>query len=222
MVLARQPIVETKALESPATTLANTLEFSNVYVPECYTQLEQGFGEHNIIGTSLFSKYLTMKLRLKTDTLTGSVNGCSITIYQGWCKAKMNTNANTVPIADLVKQENIVSHVEDQFQEIFTDRLAFGQKLEGIKILSKKVVHRKDGFSVITEDAGQFKNQDQFFTFTWKPMRKIHYTEGFGDMFYPNRDWIPFISVVYDVNSAATPTEFPQVSMSSKHWFTDS
>lgn len=196
------PLVETKAYQSGDLGVANYLSNTatspgtgafNIIVPNCFYTKEQGIDSHQMVGDSVYSRYLTTKMRLMFPTGNNMlVYPTSITIFQVWVPAPLAATPYTTPGQNNVAQADIELHVKQQCQEFFStlsDKLEFREKLQGVKIISKRKVrlHRDASivtppFAIQTAPAGAPNvvlggTDDWYGTFRWPCKRKLHYEE---------------------------------------------
>jgi hypothetical protein len=211
------PLVETKAYQSGDLGTANYLSNTatapgtgafNIIVPNCFYTKEQGIDSHQMVGDSVYSRYLTSKVRLMFPTGNNMlVYPTSITIFQVWVPAPLAATPYTTPGQNNVAQADIELHVKQQCQEFFSslsDKLEFREKLQGVKIISKRKVRlNRDAsivtppFAIQTAPAGAPNvvlggTDDWYGTFRWPCKRKLHYEEsqslvGAGITHYLNR-----------------------------------
>lgn len=195
-----QPFVETKAYQSGSLGVENYLSNTatapgtgafNILVPNCFYQKEQGSAENQMVGDSVYSRYLTTKVRLMFPTGNNMlVYPTSITIFQVWVKAPLAATPYTTPGQNNVSQADIELHVKQQCQEFFSslsDKLEFREKLQGIKIIGKRKVRLNRDTSIVTPNfaiqtapAGApnvvFGGPDDWYgTFRWPCKTKLHY-----------------------------------------------
>jgi hypothetical protein len=219
MVKRNAPMKETKkrtqsAISTPASSMPNgipngltsdTLAVDQTYriiIPWSACSLNQGVIDHDMIGTSLFSKYLKAKFEFTVDTISGDGrnvpggNGFPSEIYlvHGWCTAPINaigfSTPNTIGQVDRVA---FAKHVEEQCKQYFdgeNDQLSFDSKRRtSIKILSKRKlkVDRNSQLSLPQQVASGTEVTSYFavgslapinMSHSWKTMKKVHYTPG--------------------------------------------
>jgi hypothetical protein len=218
-------MVETKAFEvlsTGANPNISIVDGTNILVPIAYTQIERGINDNQMIGRSIFSKYLTVKLEFDMNPLAANTHPVELVLRWGWVTARMNENAATTPGSAAVTQANIVTHVTQQVSKILQNKLEFSPKLEGVKVLGQHRLRQFTNDSFVDDKVAL-----QFKTITWKPMRKVTYTTGANNTAlsqsntqFPNRSWIPFISV--HAVGVATAESAPTMASAMKHWFSDS
>ncbi|AXQ66217.1 MAG: putative capsid protein [Cressdnaviricota sp.] len=230
MVAARSPIVETKSFEAPLVASVNLTNGNNVVLPLAYLQMEPGFLEKQMIGNTLFSKFITQKTALDLTASFNSPTNFQIWYYAGWCKAPINSTINTIPMTSQVAITDIVTWVEDQLLEAFTDPMDFGERQQKIKFVKKKRVHYQPALAVNEDISDNPLPKVLYHTTTWKPNRKIHYAQGTtntalsqSSTFFPNREWIPFVCYrCENLDTTSGSTFIPSITQISKHWFSDS
>ena len=213
-----QPFVETKAFTSGNVGLTNYLSTTadspgtgafNIIVPNCFYEKEQGSADHQMVGDSCYSRYLTTKMRLQFPQGNNVlVYPTSITVYQVWIKAPLGATPYTTPGRGNVTQADIELHCKQQCQEFFStldDKLEFREKLQGIKVIRKQKVRLTRDTSIVQPPFGIMTHgdpgtqhvvaggtQDWYGTFKWDCKQKLHYEEsqslvGAGITHYLNR-----------------------------------
>ena len=213
-----QPFVETKAFQSGNVGVTNYLSTTdvapgtgafNIIVPNCFYEKEQGSDSHQMVGDSVYSRYLTTKVRLQFPQGNNVlVYPTSITVFQVWVKAPLAKTPYTTPGVNNVSQADIELHVRQQCQEFFStlnDKLEFREKLTGVEVVRKQKVRLtrdtsivQPPFGIITHDTpGETHvvaggTADWYGTFRWDCKSKLHYEEsqdlvGEGITHYLNR-----------------------------------
>ena len=163
-----------------------------------------------MVGDSCFSRFLTTKVRLQFPQGNNVlVSPTSITVYQVWIKAPMGATPFTSPGINNVTQADIELHCKQQCQEFFStldDKLEFREKLQGIKVISRRKVRLSRDTSIVKAPFTHIDNttgsgephviiggtQDWYGTFKWPCKQKLHYEEsqslvGAGITHYLNR-----------------------------------
>lgn len=214
-----QPFVETKAFQSGNVGVVNYLSNTatapgtgafNIIVPNCFYEKEQGVADHQMVGDSCYSRYLTTKMRLMFPQGNNVlVQPCSITVYQVWVKAPLAATPYTTPGVNNVTQADIELHVKQQCQEFFStldDKLEFREKLRGVKVIGRRKVRLSRDTSIVNPPFNSLANntgsgapnviiggtQDWYGTFKWPCKQKLWYEEsqslvGAGITHYLNR-----------------------------------
>ena len=263
MVRARAPMVEVKSRTSEEMALAvnnpsvlpDPIDFQDIPVDDAITQMPlhpfnwmtQGLGEDQMIGLSVFSRYIKQKLQFKLPSGQNAINfPCNLYLVHGWVKSPYARTSNTVPNAQSATYQQFNTDVFNQLKEFFDereDKLRFITKTNNqIKILGYKKLkpNRNQSISPPTQIFGTSLDPSGFKTggaegvinvsVTWKVNRKIHYTPGptiSADLgyFYNNSQWRPF-TILYNPEYASWTT-YPntgpiKVASNSCHWYSDS
>lgn len=263
MMIARAPLVETKSRTSEemalkvdnTAILADPINFQDIPVDDAITQMPlhpfnwmtQGLGEDEMLGLSVYSKYIKQKLQFKLPSGTNAINfPCNLYLIHGWIKSPYARTSNTNPDSTTATYQQFNTDVFNQLKEFFDereDKLRFIPKANNqIKILGYKKLkpNRNQSISPPTQvfgtslDPSGFKtagaNSDINVSVTFRVMRKIHYTPGptispnLG-YFYNNSSWRPFC-VLYNpdyANWQTYPNTGPiKVASNSCHWYSDS
>lgn len=163
-----------------------------------YMRNSHGFLEHNVLGDSLFSKYLKLKIQIRwpegSDMI---VNPVKLYLITGWVTAPAAYTNNTTPTEGAATQSDLFAHLTHQLKEYFDERedfLRFREKTtSNLKILRwqslkpnlNSAVAAVPGQIDVENDPAKppnirptgavpFVNR----SFTWKTMRKVHLSEG--------------------------------------------
>jgi hypothetical protein len=213
-----QPFVETKAFQSGNVGVTNYLSTTatspgtgafNIIVPNCFYEKEQGVADHQMVGDSCYSRYLTTKIRLMFPQGNNVlIYPTSITVFQVWVKAPLAATPFTSPGINNVTQADIELHVKQQCQEFFStldDKLEFREKLRGVEVISRRKVRLSRDTSIVQPPFGVMTHgdpgvqhvvaggtQDWYGTFKWPCKQKLWYEEsqslvGAGITHYLNR-----------------------------------
>lgn len=214
-----QPFVETKAFQSGnvgvTNYLSNTAEAPgtgafNIITPNAFYEKEQGVADHQMVGDSIYSRYLTTKMRLMFPQGNNMlIQPTSITVFQVWIKAPLAATPFTSPGINNVTQADIELHIRQQCQEFFStldDKLEFREKLRGVEVIRKQKVRLSRDTSIVTPPFSTTPNntgsgapnvvvggtQDWYGTFKWPCKQKLWYEEsqsmvGAGITHYLNR-----------------------------------
>ena len=256
MIKSRAPLVETKSRIQSEIALGTQLLNPKVFTPmktvfhlcplHAYTCMEQGIGEHQMLGNSVFSKYLNAKVQIR---FPGGQNLISDRHYPmelicGWVPSSMALSTFTTPQVNQASPSDITTFVVQRISEYFnarTDKLDFIPKhASNLRItyrrkikpdLSKSTV----GPASVYDQAGHIP--DVMLYPKWTTNKKISFEEGntYGDgagvdrrNFFPNYSWIPFM-VVYSPmsqgeagNSPLPEAKCPRISYNVAHYYTDS
>jgi len=256
MVRSRAPLVETKSrIQSEialGTQIPQSKDFAimkntfNLLPLHAYTCMEQGIGESQMLGNSVYSKYLNAKVQIR---FPGGQNLISdrtfpMELICGWIPSSLLFSTFTTPPVNTVSPSDISSFIIQRISEYFnarTDRLDFIPKhASNIDITYRRSVKPDLSKSTVApasayDQAGHIP--DVMLYPKWKTSRKISYEEGntYGDglgtdrrNFFPNYSWIPFM-VLYQPMSqgedglAPLPdAKCPRLSYNVAHYYTDS
>lgn len=241
MVIRRAPMVETKSLDTltqitrmglvadgQVEGIRNTLlpyELQNVTAFNLlpifpYYKNQHGLNEGEVIGSSIFSKYLKCKLEFELPSGQNLIrHPAEVYLIHGWITQPIGATAHTTPSDKNMTPGFFMNHIDDQVQQYFTSRFDKLQilpkstsnlKIEGYRKL--KVKERSN----LGVNTGQFESglNDMLYgakplinlECNWKCMKKIHLTKGQDvtvvgpggqttEFRYPNNSWIPFVLV---------------------------
>ena len=188
-----------------------------------------------MIGSSVFSKYLTQNFRIKLPTGINAigVNGESATwfLIHGRVKQSIDLNEYTNPILGGTGRDVINSHINTYVKPYFDNRydmLSFDTKIsKHIKVIRKlKLKTNRNTDINVTQTGGSAPfsagsaPEDLYVTVCkWTTHRKVHYDEGKPsndpddtEFLYPGQNsWIPSS---YMRISSARPSTKPRTSRS--------
>lgn len=258
MVKSRARIVETKSrIQSEITTQgAATIPNPKTFVPidgvfkilplHAYTFMEQGLAEDQMIGQSLFSKYLNAKVQVRFQ---GGANQITDRQYPmelicGWVKAPTAWTSFTSPQVNLALPSDLTAWIVERVNEYFnsrTDKLDFIPKRDSTIDITfrKKLRANQSKNNVMNPNSNSLTNEghapDIMVYPKWKTMKKVFYERGntveagsARPNYYPNYSRIPFM-IIYSPNFAGEdgtkplqPQEIPVVSYNVAHYYTDS
>lgn len=213
--------------------------------PSSFLCMQQGVGEDQMIGLSVFSKYIKTKIQFKLPEGPYAIqHPCDLYLVHGYVKAPLGLTSFTTPTAPANTYNNTklhcLNHVKDFFDER-EDKLRFiPQQNTNIKILGYKRIKSNrnatlgvpaqayanstvsPGYKTI--GANPIINQ----SVTWKTQRKVHYTPGSPVSttlanFYPNSDWLPFCCVYNPTFASFTAGDdyTIKVAHNDAHWYSD-
>lgn len=210
-----------------------------------FTSMTQGLGEEQMIGNSVYSRFLKLKVSFIYPSGDDQFEvPCNQYLVHGWVKSPMNLTNLTTPVAGNCNRMDIQHYVQQRLQPFFderADKLRFIPKSNtGIKILSYRKIKndRNAQFSTENTSVGPVN-----MSCTWRINRKIAYEQGYpnpatydsssplgpNDAFkYPNNSWLPF-ALIYNPQFASLPqgtnpgqSTVIQVAYNDCHWFSDS
>lgn len=193
----KQPLLHSPIVLNPAVSGGGNA-FQNIPIT-VFNRMNQGFNDFEMIGSSIFSRYLKLKVEVNfpggPDVI---VNPFKMYLISGWVTNPLNKNYNTAIHVNDVTQSILNSHVESMLLEHFdesTDRLNFQRKTRSnIKIESYRRILPKTAESVF----GQQTHVEQVapgsssktasgapasvqLNHSWKVMRKVHYSLGLSE-----------------------------------------
>lgn len=254
MIKSRQPLVETKSrIQSEIESLPQIvnpktfISASAVFTPlplHAYTNMDQGIGEDQMLGQSVFSRYLNAKVQIR---FPGGANLIDDRQYPmelicGWVPSSMALSTFTTPTAAAAIPSDITAYVITRVSEYFnarTDRLDFIPKhAANIKITyRKKIRPNQSKNTVLSPDSNSLTLEghipDVMLYPKWKTNKKVFFEQGAvisggRRNFYPNYSWIPFM-VLYcpmyageDGTKPLAVDKVPRVSYNVAHYYTDS
>ena len=96
-VAKRAPLVETKKKSSAGSLQFG--EFYNVVIPDAYEVHQQGLLEENVIGSSIFAKYLNSQFQITfaQDAIQQLNQPIVLQVLHGWCKLPENIAPTKAP-----------------------------------------------------------------------------------------------------------------------------
>lgn len=254
MIKSRQPLVETKLRIQSEITISpfiadpKTFITANaVFTPlplHVYTNMDQGVGEDQMLGQSVFSRYLNAKVQIR---FPGGANLITDRQYPmelicGWIPSSMALSTFTTPNVTAVLPADMIAYVITRISEYFnarSDKLDFIPKhASNLRItFRKKIMPKQNRNTVMNPNSGTTETEghipDVILYPKWKTNKKVFYEKG-GALsttranWYPNYSWIPFMilySPMYAGESADDPVptvKCPRVSYNVAHYYTDS
>lgn len=272
MVRRRNPMVENKtrdseqlALKVPSLTptaesfdtvnqsrtLSNVTPYSQIPLP-AITYMTRGMEDSDMIGNSIFAKYLNLKIEFTFPSHTNMVNvPAELYLVHGFIKNNPSRNSRTIPnVEDFTWQGGLDddsslqvflnTRVAEYFDER-ADKLRFLEKdASELKILGKRKITPKLNKSwttpagaTDTNTVGTIPHVNK--TCNWPLMRKYHYDKGTNpagtaqdaDFYYINgsNQWIPFCCI-YSPHFAdygqSNYANIPSVRSNHQLYYTDS
>jgi hypothetical protein len=256
MQIRRAPLVETKSRIQSEIALGTQIpqskdfavmkEIFNFLPLHAYTCMEQGLGESQMVGNSVFSKYLNAKVQIRFPGAQNLITDrhFPMELVCGWIPSSLLYSTFTTPPVNSVSPSDISTFITQRVAEYFnarTDRLDFiPKKASNLRITYRKKIRPNLSKSTVApasayDQAGFIP--DVMLHPKWTTNRKIHYEEGntYGDgagidrrNFFPNYSWIPFM-VLYQPMARGeggdTPladAKCPRVSYNVAHYYSDS
>jgi len=252
MVQSRAPIVETKKSQAGEDSFYLSTVAAGQFVPvRTFIDMSQGLGQDDMIGNSVFSKYIKMRLRFRFPRDEFSIRkNYRIQLIHGWMTAPYALATTPVgapyaPARGSVSPAELEKIVARRIGEDFNavgDDMSFRTKEKKIyKILGKQWIRPNRNNQIgFAQQFGRYAAEtdhligglaDVYRDLKWTPMRKTRYTYSnppdATDFYYPNEAWIPFVCIYCPefanvANTAATATDYHvKCTVNDCHWFTD-
>lgn len=235
MMIRRAPFVETKSKTSEdlvdqgfLTSAPTQFYQSNTphkhINPEVFFLWKQGLDENEVIGKSVYVKYLKRKIIVRFPQPPFLTNGTKkeIPIYPqnlelvwGFVPQPLNATGNTSPVKVYeMTKDHINAHINQRVVDYFQDRADFlrfvPKKASTIRIIGRRKVkpnmNANSGMdpTVLSDDTIQGTIPDYNTSIYWPMMRKLHLEKtnemntGQGNEgYFPNYAWLPFC-ILYD------------------------
>ncbi len=233
MVKRRAPMTETKSrthedvrFEFPSLPDRNELDTYDTphlsMAPDSFLCLKQGLDEHQMLGRSLFSKYLNMKIQIRFPQNAfqiGVDNKIILSFPQnyeliwGWVPNPTGYTGQTTPKANEATLDDVHSHMNLRFVDYFNEHQDFlrfiPKRAATIRITGRRKV-RPDLRRYSTAPASLSSDDSTFLgsvpdwttQIKWNTMKKIHYEPTINidgqdsTGLYPNYHWLPFCTLV--------------------------
>lgn len=168
---------------------------------ESFYRNQRGLRDNQVIGSSLFSRYLNMKMRLDFPQGKDQIkNPVRIYLVHGIVKAPYNSNSLTPVETSAVTAALLQNHIETQIKEFWRDgeedlRWNQNEETDNIKVLGKKLLKTKrmeqttnfgpgnaqlatDGTSSTAPFLTLGGPQDITAGCSWRFFKKIHLADG--------------------------------------------
>jgi len=208
MMIRRAPFVETKSktyedLRAEFPHLLDHLQFTERTQqvrhlnPEVFLIHQQGLGEHQMIGNSIYAKYMNMKLQVRFPQKSSSIGGVDQIVpiipqdYEliwGWVPNPIMATGKTTPTAPDMTLFDVNSHINQRVTDYLDqqkDRLRFiPKKASTIRIEGRRKVRpnlkRQSTAPLQTIDPITGADYaigsvpDVHMNISWKLMRKLH------------------------------------------------
>lgn len=242
----REPFVETKVNSTEALTIETQIDpeasenglWDSMTLPTTlhntdaqtllpiapYVFNTQGMDDNNMIGRSIFSKYLKCKVEFTLPSQDRIIrHPAEVFLVHGWITQPVGATPNTVPSDKNVSYADFQNHCNNQIKQYFNDKndkLRFISKTQSnIKILGYRKLRVKKSNNLglvptayeslqggLEEDIVVGSSPKINMTCSWPCMKKIHLTKGHQfqtthppghatDFYYPNHSWLPFMMV---------------------------
>lgn len=232
MMRRRQPFVETKSKTTEDLVgqfgLNNHIEFFTfnteaIHInPDVYHAWQQGLGEQQCIGQSVFAKYLKRKMTVRWPQ-PGFINTfndkagiipskpMSVELIWGWIPAPLNKTGYTTPTAPNVNMAEINGYINHRVKNYFDerkDKLRYIPKVNStLRIVGRRKLRPDLRFMSTAPPTTQYDGEvngtipDTFVTCQWPCMRKLHLEQandlhaGNPGLFAGNYQWLAFCCI---------------------------
>lgn len=220
--------------------------------PDVYHAWQQGLGEQQCIGQSVYVKYLKRKMTVrwpqpgfintfnsKAGIIPSKPMACEV--IWGWIPAPLNYTGYTTPTAPNVNMSEINGYINKRVKNYFDerkDKLRFIPKMSStIRIVGRRKLRPDLRFMSTAPPTTQYDDTvngtipDSYLTLQWPCMRKLH-LEPATDLhsgnpgLFPNYQWLAFC-VIFQENWEEIPVDQrAQSSVSIAYndgiWYSDS
>lgn len=162
-----------------------------VDVPHTFMYRTQGFGPTDMIGESVFIKYLKMKFEIKLPSDSGLIHfpQCQMYLVHGFVNKSIDANEFTTPTLTAITRDNISEFVADQVDQYFENGIEpmryqpQGRNFSSIKILGRKEIKWNKSKSILPDPVRTGVNSsDQWGELPtkivdceWPMMKKVRY-----------------------------------------------
>lgn len=262
MMNSRRPFVETKSKTTEDLVgqfgLNDHSEFftfnsETVHInPDVFHAWQQGLGEQQCIGQSVYAKYLKRKISIrfpqpgfintfndKAGIIPSKPMACEL--IWGFVPAPMNYTGYTTPTAPNVNMAEINGYINKRVKNYFDerkDKLRFIPKQAStLRIVGRRKIRPDLRHTYTAPATTQYDGEvngtipDYHTSIEWKMMRKLH-LEPANDLhsgnpgLYPNYSWLPFCLIFQENWEEVAPSERAQHSVSVAYndciWYSDS
>lgn len=194
-----------------------------------YYRNSHGFEEWNVIGDTLFSKWLKLKISFQFPSGTDMiVNPVRLYLITGWVTAPSNFTNNTVPTESGATRGDLMAHITEQVKEFFDqkeDFLRFREKTTSAfkQLKWQRIVPNLNQSIAAPPGQGLLADEtvrtlgavpDVNRSFTWKTFRKVHLSQGketanatdalnpdIQNLYPNNTNWLP-VAIIYNPDFA--------------------
>lgn len=269
---ARRPFVEGKtrslkdvlesnvpAASQPPDTLAESVNYpglglTTVLLDDAYTSLQmsaftqqqRGLLEHQMIGNSIYVKYLKAKIKIDFPPINLLTKPAKLYLIHGWMTTPPNWTTATTPAVNTATTADLQNHINQRLRNYFNelqDQMLFRPKSydNGIKVIRNQRIepNLQKQFSI---PANQPSGPTSMYgsvpsvmkSCSWTVNRKIHFEDstngtGLTDYLYPNNSWLPFCVLYNPDFKAFTPDSGEtregnrlHILMNNQIWYSDS
>lgn len=199
-------------------------------LPAVFYSMNRGLNHNEMIGDSIYAKYLKTKLQFLAPSGAYMVDYPSnVYLIHGYCTAPLNKTTLTTPQVSNVTYTDIFNHIRHYVKEYYNERkdtLEFPEKRERhIQFLGNRKLLTDKNANIPIQGYGGAAGTSTLgalapinFSCTWNIMKKVHYDSGannpangdpkdfpMADFNFPNlENRLPFI-IVYNPQFASTP-----------------
>ena len=198
-------------------------------LPSVFYHMNRGLNHNEMIGDSIYAKYLKTKLQFLAPSGAHLVDYPSnLYLIHGYCTAPINATTLTTPTIEDTTYTNVFNHVKSYVKEYFNERkdtLAFPEKRERhIQFLGYRKILTDKNENIPIQGYGGASGTSTLgalapinMSCKWDIMRKVHYDKGtnnanlgdpktypMADFNFPNQSFCPFI-VIFNPQFASTP-----------------
>jgi len=244
MMIRRAPFTETKSktsedlfeqgliVSAPTTFYQSNTPHKHIN-PEVFFLWKQGLGESEMVGRSVYAKYLKRKILVRFPqppfVATGSGTDKEIPVYPqnleliwGFVPMPLNLTGNTSPAVYNNTRDHINAHINQRVADYFQDRADFlrfvPKKASTIRILGRRKVrpnmNRFSGMAPTLDSKDDIVGNvpDYQTSIYWPMMRKLHFEKanditGTGvEGYFPNYAHLPFC-ILYDRDWDDVPSD---------------
>lgn len=235
MVKRRAPMTETKSRthedvrvdfpELPDRNELTTYDTPHLALnPDSFLAMTQGLREDQIIGRSVFSKYLNMKIKIRfpqnafkigADNKITPVFPQNYELIWGFIPMPTGYTGSTTPTAPDATLNDIHNHINLRVVDYYNDKSDFlrwiPKKASTLRITGSRKVrpdlrrYSTAPLELLSDDSKYIGSVPDYETqISWNTMKKIHYEpctdlEGDGNDrpgLFPNYQWLPFAILV--------------------------
>ena len=160
--------------------------------PETFMFRTQGFGANEMVGESIFMKYLKMKFEIKLPADAGLIHfpQCQLYLVHGFIDKSIDANEYTTPTLQALSRVNIAEFVADHIDEYFNNQnepmryQPKGRNFSPVKILGRKEIKWDKSKSILPDPvrsgaaaADQWGElPTKIVDCEWPMMKKVRYT----------------------------------------------
>ncbi|AXH78457.1 MAG: hypothetical protein [Circular genetic element sp.] len=213
--LTTEPLQITYGTSASGSTPADPKELTILPI-NSFMNMNQGFDQSDMIGTSIFSKYLKCKLEFQLPYGANQIrHPCDMFLIHGWITQPIGNTLHTTPDSVDFTRSNYTEHIEEQLLQYFNQRsdkldyipkITSNVKFEGYQKLKVKRSTNLGPDPTTLALAGLQQNTGAHppinMTVKWNMMKKVHYEKGTAgttvsplEFYYPNHSWIPFVAL---------------------------